>query len=293
MDALPHGDGNLVIRNLNKTFTTMEGGLTVLEEVNLTIRKGEFVSLVGSSGCGKSTLLRIIAGLETEYDGTVLLEGKPIRGPGLDRGMVFQEHRLFPWLTVEENVAFALDGQDGKEKSGVVRDHLDLVGLTGFEKAYPHQLSGGMAHRAAIARALVNRPGILLMDEPFGSLDALTRIQMQQEILRIWKTERTTMILVTHDIEEAIYLGDRVAVMSRRPGTIRNVIRVDLPRPRDRSSHEFARIRKTIYDGFCDESDVWENYKGEFVPYPTGFVARPFADANRHAFQPALQLPVA
>jgi sulfonate transport system ATP-binding protein len=293
MNALPRGDGDLVIRNLNKTFTATVGELTVLEEVNLTIRKGEFVSLVGSSGCGKSTLLRIIAGLETEYDGTVLLKGNPIHGPGLDRGMVFQEHRLFPWLTVEENVAFALEGRYGKEKSGVVRDHLDLVGLTGFEKAYPHQLSGGMAHRAAIARALVNRPGILLMDEPFGSLDALTRIQMQREILRIWKIEKTTMILVTHDIEEAIYLGDRVAVMSRRPGTIRNIIPVDLLRPRDRGSHEFAKIRKTIYDGFCDEGDGWEQYKGEFALYPAGCEARPFAGVNRPAFQPVLQLPAA
>ena len=288
MDAKQCGKGDLVIRNLNKTFVAPGGELPVLQEIDMTVRQGEFLSLVGSSGCGKSTLLRIIAGLETEYEGMVLLSGNPIHAPGLDRGMVFQEHRLFPWLTVEENVAFALNGNLGQGKTALVREHLDLVGLTGFEKAYPHQLSGGMAHRVAIARALVNRPGVLLLDEPFGSLDALTRIQMQKEILRIWRVEKTTMILVTHDIEEAIYLGDRVAVMSKRPGTIRNVIPVDLPRPRDRSSCGFAMIRKTIYDGFCDEDDGLEQYKGEFALYPAVAEMIPIAGVNRPAFQPAL-----
>ncbi|HWS15256.1 MAG TPA: ABC transporter ATP-binding protein [Candidatus Methylomirabilis sp.] len=285
----PREEGELVIRNLGKAFAAPGGEITALEGIDLTVRKGEFLILVGSSGCGKSTLLRIIAGLETEHEGTVHLGGNPIRGPGLDRGMVFQEHRLLPWLTVEENVAFAIDGRVGKEKTGWVREHLDRVRLTGFEKAYPHQLSGGMAQRVAIARALVNHPGILLLDEPFGSLDAITRIRMQQEILRIWEAEGTTMILVTHDIEEAVFLGDRVAVMSRRPGTIRDVVPVDLPRPRDRSGHEFALIRKTIYDGFRDEDDGLDRHKGEFARHPPGVADLPFA-AIRPGFRTAFQL---
>jgi len=286
----PRDEGELVIRNLGKAFAAPGGEITALEGIDLTVRKGEFLSLVGSSGCGKSTLLRIIAGLETEYEGTVHLGENPIRGAGLDRGMVFQEHRLFPWLTVEENVAFAIDGRGGKEKTRLVRELLCRVRVTGFEKAYPHQLSGGMAQRVAIARALVNRPGVLLMDEPFGSLDAITRIRMQQEILRIWEAEGTTMILVTHDIEEAVYLGDRVAVMSRRPGTIRDVVPVDLPRPRDRSGHAFAMIRKNIYDGFRDESDGLEQRVGEFARRPSGVEVLPVAAAIRPGFRTAFQL---
>lgn len=285
----PRDEGELVIRNLGKTFTAPGGEIIALDGIGLTVRKGEFLSLVGSSGCGKSTLLRIIAGLETEYEGTVLLGGNPIRGPGLDRGMVFQEHRLLPWLTVEENVAFAIDGGGGEEKTRLVREHLFRVRLTGFEKAFPCQLSGGMAHRVAIARALVNRPRILLMDEPFGSLDAITRIRMQQEILRIWEAERTTMVLVTHDIEEAVYLGDRVAVMSRRPGTIRDVVPVDLPRPRDRSSHAFAWIRKTIYEEFLDEGDGLERQQDEFSRSPSGVEDIPAAASP--GFHAAFQLP--
>jgi sulfonate transport system ATP-binding protein len=285
----PRDEGELAIRNLGKTFAAPAGGIPALEGVDLTVRKGEFLCLVGSSGCGKSTLLRIIAGLETEYEGTVRLGGNPIRGPGTDRGMVFQEHRLFPWLTVEENVGFAVDGRRWGEMDGLVREQLDRVRLTGFEKAYPHQLSGGMAQRVAIARALVNRPGILLLDEPFGSLDAITRIRMQQEILRIWEAKGTTMILVTHDIEEAVFLGDRVAVMSRRPGTIRDVVPVDLPRPRDRSSHAFAMIRKSIYEGFRDEGDVLERCKGGSARYPSG-VEDIVAAATRPGFRAAFQL---
>jgi sulfonate transport system ATP-binding protein len=246
---------NLTIERLNKKYLTAESTVVALEEINLTIGEGEFVSIVGASGCGKSTLLRIIAGLENGFAGSVKLGGFPISGPGLDRGMVFQEHRLIPWLTVESNVAFGLNGRKNGEKERVVREHLELVGLAGFAKAYPHQLSGGMAQRVAIARALVNQPGLLLLDEPFGALDALTKIQMQQEILRIWEAERTTMVLVTHDIDEAIYLGDRVVVMSSRPGTVKRIVPVDLPRPRDRSSLEFIQIRKTIYAEFFAEAE--------------------------------------
>lgn len=182
--------GTLVIQNLSKKFKTRENEITALQDINLSISQGEFISIVGKSGCGKSTLLRIIAGLENNYEGLVVLGNEQISRPGLDRGMVFQEHRLLPWLKIKDNVAFGLTDNLGGERDRIVQEHINLVGLTGFENAYPHQLSGGMAQRVAIARALVNRPQVLLLDEPFGALDALTRIQMQQEILRIWEAEK-------------------------------------------------------------------------------------------------------
>jgi sulfonate transport system ATP-binding protein len=246
---------SLAIESLQKKFQLQAGEVTALQDINLSIGEGEFISIVGSSGCGKSTLLRIIAGLENGYDGTVRLGDRRIAGPGLDRGMVFQEHRLLPWLTVAENIAFGLNGRAPGENERLVREQLELVGLSGFAKALPHQLSGGMAQRVAIARALVNQPRLLLLDEPFGALDALTKIQMQQEILRIWEAERTTMVLVTHDIDEAIYLGDRVVVMSSRPGTVKKILPVQLPRPRDRSSFEFVQIRREIYAEFFAEAE--------------------------------------
>jgi sulfonate transport system ATP-binding protein len=169
--------------------------------------------------------------------------------------MVFQEHRLIPWLTVEKNIAFGLNGLNNGKRDAIVREHLELVGLAGFAKALPHQLSGGMSQRVAIARALVNNPQLLLLDEPFGALDALTKIQLQQEILRIWEVERTTMVLVTHDIDEAIFLGDWVVVMSSRPGTIKKIVPVQLPRPRDRSSFDFVQIRKEIFAEFFAETE--------------------------------------
>lgn len=259
--ALPGtAEALLAISALTKTFETRGGDVLALRHIDLRIAEGEFVSIVGASGCGKSTLLRIIAGLENNYQGDVLLAGSRISRPGRDRGMVFQEHRLLPWLTVEDNVAFGLTGLANARKAGLVREHLELVGLAAFAKAYPHQLSGGMAQRAAIARGLVNRPRILLLDEPFGALDALTRIQMQQEVLRIREAGRTTMILVTHDIDEAIFLGDRVVVMSSRPGTIKRVIPVDLPRPRDRASYEFVLIRKRIYAEFFAQAETPFSY---------------------------------
>jgi sulfonate transport system ATP-binding protein len=174
--------------------------------------------------------------------------------------VVFQEHRLLPWLTVRGNVAFALADGAGDRGRALVDQHIELVGLKGFEDAYPHQLSGGMAQRAAIARALVNRPEILLLDEPFGLLDALTRIQLQQEILRIWEAERSTMVLVTHDIDEAVYLGDRVVVMSNRPGTVQKLFPVDLPRPRDRTCSDFVRIRKAVLREFFTEETSLPEY---------------------------------
>lgn len=247
--------GALVIQGLSKTFEQKSGIVHALSNIELAIAQGQFISIVGGSGCGKSTLLRIIAGFETEYTGTVTLGGKPIEKPGLDRGMVFQEHRLLPWLTVEQNIALGLNNMPDIEVQRRISEHLELVGLAGFAKSFPRQLSGGMSQRVAIARALVNQPEILLLDEPFGALDALTKIQMQNEALRIWQAEQMTMILVTHDIDEAIFLGDQVVVMSNRPGSIKTLIPVELPRPRDRSSPEFITLRRRIYDEFFSESD--------------------------------------
>lgn len=248
--------GTLAIQHLHKQYTVRGEALPVLEDITLTVQPGEFVSIVGSSGCGKSTLLRLIVGLEADYRGELLLDGQRIAGTSLDRGIVFQEHRLFPWLTVEQNIALGLlnAGLPASEQQRSVAEHIALVGLQGFETAYPHQLSGGMSQRVAIARALVNRPRVLLLDEPFGALDALTRAHLQQELVRIWAAERITAILVTHDVEEAVFLGDRVVVMAPRPGRIRRIVPVDLPRDpqrgRDRSSAAFARIKDEVLQAF-------------------------------------------
>jgi ABC-type nitrate/sulfonate/bicarbonate transport system ATPase subunit len=224
------------IRRVSKTYRVESEKLLVLEGLNLTVREGEFLSIVGASGCGKSTLLRLLVGLERDYEGEILVKNAPVTGTSLDRGLVFQEHRLFPWLTVEQNVAVALENSSlsAAEKKQSIKEHIELVGLGAFALAYPYQLSGGMAQRAAIARGLVNRPSILLLDEPFGALDALTRTRLQNELQRIWQKEKVTMILVTHDVEEAVYLGDRVVVMEPRPGRIRRSFSVDVPHPRDR-----------------------------------------------------------
>jgi len=242
--------GMLAIGIAQTTFCGSRGPITVLRDISLTINPGEFDCIVGGSGCGKTTLLRILAGLETNYTGFVHLDGRRITGPDLNRGIVFQEHRLLPWLTVQENVAFGLSRLSPGERTAKARHYLDLVGLGCFEHAYPHQLSGGMSQRVAIARALAGCPEVLLLDEPFASLDALTRIRMQEELLRIWQAERTTVVLVTHDIEEAVYLADRVLVMSSQPGTIRNVVPIDLPPPRERTDQQFSRIRKAVLDAF-------------------------------------------
>ena len=207
----------LAIRAVSKSYRVDGRTLQVLNRVALDIAPGEFVSVVGASGCGKSTLLRLIVGLDTEYDGAILLEGRRIDGPGPERGIVFQDHRLFPWLTVAGNIALGLEAANvpPAEQHQRIAENIALVGLQGFENAYPHQLSGGMAQRAAIARALVGQPEILLLDEPLGALDSLTRAYLQEELLRIWRQGAVTMIMVTHDVEEAVYLSDR----SRRHGT--------------------------------------------------------------------------
>jgi len=250
--------GTLDIRGLNKQYEVRGEALPVLQDIHLTIEPGAFVSIVGSSGCGKSTLLRLVIGLEGDYQGEILLNGQRIAGTSLNRGIVFQEHRLFPWLTVEKNVALGLLNSNLTEgmQRATVREHIELVGLSGFEKAYPHQLSGGMSQRVAIARALVNRPDILLLDEPFGALDAMTRAHLQQELLRIWQQEGITMILVTHDVEEAVYLGNRVVVMEPRPGRVRRIVPVTLPHPHDRASHGFATVREQVLREFAPQGSA-------------------------------------
>jgi NitT/TauT family transport system ATP-binding protein len=223
----PAEQAGLVVRGVSKHFQLRSGEtLTALQDINFALQKNRVGVLLGPSGCGKSTLLRIIAGLETQEEGEIRVEGKVIRGPGVDRGMVFQNYSSFPWLTVEQNVAFGLKarGETLSLREGVVGHFIDAVKLTGFEKAYPHQLSGGMQQRVAIARSLVSNPSVLLMDEPFGALDPETRWQMQSLLLEIVRKERTTVLLVSHDIEEALYLGDVVFFMGTRPGRILEVI---------------------------------------------------------------------
>ena len=239
----------LSLAGVSRAFVGANGPVVALDDVDLSIAPGEFVSLVGPSGCGKSTLLRAVAGLDTEYDGEILADGRPVRGPDLSRGIVFQEPRLFPWLSLTENVAFGLRASR-PERDMRVRELIELVGLVGFENAYPHQLSGGMAQRAAIARALAPSPGVLLLDEPCGALDAFTRMRLQDALQDIWLASRTTAILVTHDIEEAIDLGQRVVVMTPRPGRIRRVVEIDLPYPRDRGGERFAAYRREILAEF-------------------------------------------
>jgi len=244
--------GTLTLQNVSKQYEVKGAALPVLQDISLSITPGEFVSIVGASGCGKSTLLRLIIGLEEGYQGQILLDGQRIKGTSLNRGIVFQEHRLFPWLNVRDNIGLGLLNSDQTEgqKRMAVNEHIELVGLNGFETAYPHQLSGGMSQRVAIARALVNRPDILLLDEPFGALDALTRAHLQQELHRIWQQEGITMILVTHDVEEAVYLGDKVVVMEPRPGRIRQVLPVPLPHPRDRASFAFTQVKESLLREF-------------------------------------------
>ena len=243
-----HGRGALTISGLDKRFTIGGASRPILDDINLAVRPGEFVSIVGASGCGKSTLLRLIVGLDDDYAGEIRLDGERINGTSLDRGIVFQDHRLFPWMTLEQNIELALlnTGVPRARRQQIVAEHIALVNLTGFEKAYPHQLSGGMAQRAAIARALVTEPKLLLLDEPLGALDALTRVHVQNELQRIWIKHRSTMVMVTHDVEEALYLGDRVIVMSPNPGRIRRIVEVDLPHPRDRRAPLLHRLKDEI-----------------------------------------------
>ncbi len=259
--------GALQISGISKQFAIKGEPLPVLAGIDLSLAPGEFVSIVGASGCGKSTLLRLIVGLDTDYQGDIRLDGRRITGPGLDRGIVFQDHRLFPWLTLEQNVELALRGTDVPKarRARIVAEHIALVNLSGFEKAYPHQLSGGMAQRGAIARALVTEPNLLLLDEPLGALDALTRVHVQRELQRIWMRQRSTVLMVTHDVEEAVYLSDRVIVMAPNPGRIRRIVSIDAPHPRERSAPLLHRLRDEI---LAELVDAPAPRSENLVPFP-------------------------
>ncbi|MCX8152560.1 MAG: ABC transporter ATP-binding protein [Archaeoglobaceae archaeon] len=243
----------LVVKNLYKRF----GEVLVLDGISFTVKEGEFVSILGPSGCGKTTLLRIIAGLE-DYEGEVLLENKLVNSPGQDRVMVFQDYALFPWKTVFENISFGLEVKKFPKK--VIKERtekiLKLVGLQGFENFYPHEISGGMKQRVALARAIICEPRILLMDEPLSALDAQTRNYMQEELIRIWKEINCTILYVTHSIEEAIFLSDRIVVLTKRPAKVKKIVNVNLERPRDRFSNEFVRLKAEIHKDVKDEFEL-------------------------------------
>ncbi|MEF3107582.1 ABC transporter ATP-binding protein [Raoultella sp. WB_B2P2-3] len=236
------------IVDVSRYFTVNDGIFQALDRVSLAVKKGEFVSLIGPSGCGKSTLLRMLAGLDRPDSGQVLVSGVPIGAPSLSRGIVFQDHRLLPWLNVEDNILLSLKRQGGatEQNRQQVARLIELVGLSGFEKAWPHQLSGGMSQRAAIARCLAPEPEILLLDEPFGALDSLTRRRLQQELLHVWEKNQLTTVMVTHDIDEALYLSDRIIVLKPRPGRLHNQYEVALSRPRSLDHPALLEIKREI-----------------------------------------------
>jgi ABC-type nitrate/sulfonate/bicarbonate transport system ATPase subunit len=238
----------LAVRGVTKRFAVGDDEIEALARIDIAIAASEFVCMIGASGCGKSTLLRIVAGFEEPTSGGVAVQGKPITGPGSDRGMVFQDYALFPWMSVHQNIGFGPRQRQlpRREVQAIANEFVRLVGLERFADRYPSQLSGGMKQRVAIARVLANNATILLMDEPFGALDALTREQLQRELLQIWARTGVTIIFVTHSVEEAVLLADRVLVMSAGPGRIENDIRIDLPRPRDVSSPEFNAVRRDV-----------------------------------------------
>jgi NitT/TauT family transport system ATP-binding protein len=239
---------HVLIRGVTKRFQVGDGEIDALGRIDVAIDPGAFVCLIGASGCGKSTLLRIVAGFEEPSTGEVTVDGKPVTGPGSDRGMVFQDYALFPWMTVKQNVGFGPRQRQlpRREVEEIADEFVKLVGLEQAANRYPNQLSGGMKQRVAIARVLANHANTLLMDEPFGALDALTREQLQRELLQIWARSRVTILFVTHSVEEAALLADRVLVMSAGPGRIESDIRIDLPRPRDVSSPEFNSVRRDL-----------------------------------------------
>ena len=244
-------EARIVLEGATKVFAARNGDTVAFQDVNLSVYEGELLCVLGPSGCGKSTLLNTIAGLDRLSGGSVAVGGEPVAGPHFTRGMVFQDYALFPWLTVEENIRFGLDARRFKgDKQVIVADLVALTRLQGFERARPAQLSGGMAQRVALARALANQVEILLMDEPFGALDAFTRMEMQEEIVRIVKAQRVTTVFVTHDIDEALYVGDRVAIMSAHPGELRRVIPVPIAHPRDRVDPQLLRLREEVFTEF-------------------------------------------
>lgn len=245
----------LSIRDVDRVYTEsgnpQADGVEALHGVSLDVYRGEFLSIIGASGCGKTTLLRLIGGLDQPQGGTLSINGAPITGPSPERGYIFQQGSLFPWMNVEQNIASGLRARHiyRRRKSDVQR-FVDMVGLTGFEKAFPHEISGGMAQRVAIARALINDPEVLLLDEPMGALDSFTRADLQDKLLEIRRQNDATMILVTHDVDEAVYLSDRIVIMTPRPGRISDTIIVDLAHPRDRAGEAFVALRKHILKAF-------------------------------------------
>jgi ABC-type nitrate/sulfonate/bicarbonate transport system ATPase subunit len=243
---------SLRVRDVTKSFVAPDNPAErrlALDGISLSLAAGELASLVGPSGCGKSTLLRLIAGLDLPDSGELMVGAESINAPNAERGLVFQDPNLFPWLTVRRNIEAGLVARHVlNEKRHEVEEFMRLVGLESFGNAYPHHLSGGMAQRVALARALINHPRVLLLDEPLGALDAFTRMRMQDEVLQLWQARGTTMLLVTHDIDEAIYMSDRIIIMTQRPGRIERMIPVNLSRPRDRSSAEFLRLRSEILE---------------------------------------------
>ncbi len=255
-------DVKLKVTNLQKIFPAAnrrEKDVVALKDINLEVKESEFVVMVGPSGCGKSTLINIIGGLEAATEGQVQIDGEDVTEPGADRGMVFQGYSLFPWLTVRKNVEFGLKmkGVPKKEREQTAREFIKLIGLNGFENALPKQLSGGMKQRVAIARTLANHPEILLMDEPFGALDAQTRVVMQELLAKISRETKNTILFITHDIDEAILLADRIYIMSRRPGTIREVLTVDMKGERSHEmlvTPEFLKMKQKIMDMLWQES---------------------------------------
>ena len=251
----------LSVENVSRTFPGVRGGAPTraLDETTLAVEDNDFIAILGPSGCGKSTLLRIVAGLDAASSGRVLLDGEPVSAPGADRGMVFQSYTLFPWLTVAENIGFGLRERDTPEaeRRAIVADYVARMGLEGFEHHFPRQLSGGMQQRTALARALANDPKILLLDEPFGALDHQTRGLMQELLLQTWETHRKTVLFVTHDIDEAIFMANRVAVFSARPGRIKADVAIALPHPRHytvKTSPEFARYKAQLTEEIRTEA---------------------------------------
>jgi NitT/TauT family transport system ATP-binding protein len=264
LDRMKAREVILEVRNLTKKFQSVTRTTTALDSINFSTHRREFLCVVGPSGCGKSTLIRILAGLEEKTAGDVLLQGQPVVGPGKDRGMVFQGYTLFPWLTVKKNVMFGLviNGLERYEAERHALQWLQLVGLEKFAEAYPHQLSGGMKQRVAIVRALANQPRILLMDEPFGALDAQTRCRMQAHLLEIWRKIDITIVFITHDLEEAIFLADRILVLSAHPGEVQELIEVPVSRPRDAAQFitppflaTKARLEELIYTAMRDDEE--------------------------------------
>lgn len=267
-----HGKSNtkVLAHNVKKRFasTPFTPAVTALEQITLEIEQGEFSALIGPSGCGKSTFLYIVAGFEKATSGEIYLDGHKITKPGPDRGIVFQEYVLFPWRNVEQNISFGLEILKAKRSEIEARcqELLEITGLKGFERSYPHTLSGGMQQRVAIARALAYNPEVMLMDEPFGSLDAQTKHRLIQDFIKIWETHRKTVLFVTHSVEEALMLADKIYLFSARPSVIKSVIKVDLPRPRDIGDSRFVKIQKEIFESLGEEVEKMMKYERPVPP---------------------------